>query len=75
MRSNVHLNSQAQSSDVMEPLTYDVVLLARNAEVAVSLLYAVCLAVIKRVSGCVRIACHSLVITCLLQVLNRLDAS
>ena len=75
MRSNVRMNSQTQSSDVMKPLTNDVVFLARNADVAVSLSYAGCLAVIKRVSGCVRIACHSLVITSLQQVLNRLDAS
>ena len=48
---------------------------ARNAQVAASLLQACCLAVIKLISGCVRIACSGLMITSLLQVVNRLDAS
>ena len=48
---------------------------ARNAQVAASLLQACHLAVIKLISGCVRIACFGLMITSLLQVVNRLDAS
>ena len=47
----------------------------RNTEVASSLLQACYLAVIKPISGCVHIACFGLVITSLLQVVNRLDAS
>ena len=45
---------------------------ARNAQVAVSLLQARYLAVIKPISGCVRIACSVLMITSLLQVVNGL---
>ena len=48
---------------------------ARNAQVAEGLLQACCLAVIKPISGCVRISCFGLMITSLLQVVNRLDAS
>ena len=48
---------------------------ARNVQVAASLLQACYLAVIKPISGCVRIACSGLMITSLLQVVNRLDAS
>ena len=48
---------------------------ARNAQVAASLLQACHLAVIKSISGCVHIACFGLMITSLLQVVNRLDAS
>ena len=47
---------------------------ARNAQVASRLLQACYLAVIKPISGCVRIACSGLTITGLLQVVNRLDA-
>ena len=47
----------------------------RHAQVAASLLQACYLAVIKPLSGCVRIACSGLMITSLLQVVNRLDAS
>ena len=47
---------------------------ARNAEVASHLLQACYLAVIKPISGCVRIACSGWTITGLLQVVNRLDA-
>ena len=48
---------------------------ARNAQVAASLLQACYLAVIKPISGYVHIACSGLMITSLLQVVNRLDAS
>ena len=48
---------------------------ARNAQVAASLLQACCLVVIKPISGCVRITCFRLMITSLLQVVNRLDAN
>ena len=48
---------------------------ASNAQVAASLLQVCYLAVIKPISGCVRIACSDLMITSLLQVVNRLDAS
>ena len=43
--------------------------------VAASLLRACYLAVIKPISGCVRIAYFGLMMTSLLQVVNRLDAS
>ena len=49
--------------------------LVRNAQVAASLLKACCLAIIKPISGCVHIACSGLMITSLLQVVNRLDVS
>ena len=50
--------------------------IARNVQTAASLLQqACCLVVIKPMSGCVRIACSGLMITSLLQVVNRLDAS
>ena len=45
---------------------------ARNAQVAASLLQACYHAVIKPISGCVRIACSGLMITSLLQAVNRL---
>ena len=48
---------------------------ARIAQVAASLLQACGFAVIKPISGCVRIACSGLMITSLLQVVNRLNAS
>ena len=48
---------------------------AGNAQVVASLLQACYLAVIKPISGCVHIACFGLMITSLLQVVNRLDAS
>ena len=48
---------------------------ARNVQTVASLLQACCLVVIKPMSGCVRIACSGLMITNLLQVVNRLDAS
>ena len=54
---------------------HGVISTARAAPVAASLLQACYLAVIKPVSGCVRIACSGLMITRLLQVVNRLDAS
>ena len=47
----------------------------RNTYVTACLLQACYLAVIKPISGCVHIACSSLMITSLLQVVNRLDAS
>ena len=47
----------------------------RNAQVAPNLLLSCCLAVIKLISGCVRIASSGLVITSLLRVVNRIDAS
>ena len=47
----------------------------KNAQIAASLLQACYIAVIKLISGCVHIACSGLVITSLLQVVNRLDAS
>ena len=47
----------------------------RNTQVAASLLQACYLTVIKSISGCVRITCSDLMITSLLQVVNRLDAS
>ena len=46
----------------------------KNAQVASSLLQACYLAVIKPISGCVRIACSGLMITGLLQVVNMLAA-
>ena len=49
--------------------------IARNAQVAASLLQACLLTVIKPISGCVRIACSGWMITSLLQVVNRLAAS
>ena len=48
---------------------------ARNVQTAASLLQACCLVVIKPISGCVHIACSGLMITSLLQVVNRLDVS
>ena len=42
---------------------------------AENLLQAGCLAVIKPISGCVHIACSGLMITSLLQIVNRPDAS
>ena len=48
---------------------------SRNVQVTASLLQACYLAVIKPISGCVHIACSGLMITSLLQVVNRLDAS
>ena len=47
----------------------------KNTQVTANLLQACYLAVVKQISGCVRIACSSLMITRLLQVVNRLDAS
>ena len=47
----------------------------RKTQVASSLLQACYLAVIKPISGYVRIACSGLMITSLRQVINRLDAS
>ena len=46
-----------------------------NAQVVASLLQACYLAVIKPITGCAHIACSGLMITSLLQVVNRLDAS
>ena len=48
---------------------------ARNMQVAVSLLQASCLAVIMPISGCVCVAYSSSMITSLLHVVNKLDAS
>ena len=48
---------------------------ARHAQVEAIVLQACYLAVIKPISGCVRITCFGLMITSLLQVVNRLDAS
>ena len=47
---------------------------ARNAQVAASLLQACYHAVIKTTSGCVRIACSGLMMTSVLQAVNRLAA-
>ena len=41
---------------------------ARKAQIAASLLQPCCLAVIKPISGCVRIACSGLITTSLIQV-------
>ena len=46
---------------------------ARSAKVVASVLQVCYFAVIKLISGCVRIACSGLMITSLLQVINRLD--
>ena len=48
---------------------------AKKAQLAASLLPACYLAVIKSISGCVRIACSGFMITSLLQVVNKLDTS
>ena len=48
--------------------------IVRNAQVAASLLQACYLAVIKPISGCVRIACSDLMTTSLLQVVKKLAA-
>ena len=48
---------------------------AKYAQVPASLLQDCYLAVIKPISGCVRIACSNLMITSLLQVVSRLDES
>ena len=49
---------------------------ARNAQVTASLLTkSCCLAVIKPIPGCARIACSGLMMTSLLQVFKRLYAS
>ena len=47
---------------------------ARHAQVEASLLQDCYLAVIKPISGCVRIACSGLMITSLMQVVDRLAA-
>ena len=48
---------------------------AKKGQLAASLLPAFYLAVIKSISGCVRIACSGLMITSLLQVVNKLHTS
>ena len=48
---------------------------AKNTQVEASLLQGCYLAVIKSISGCVRITCSGLMTTSLLQVVNTLDAS
>ena len=58
-------------SMVLDGLMYT----AKNVDVGANLLQACCLAVIKPMSGCVCIACSRLMITSLLQVVNRLKAA
>ena len=60
-------------STVLDGLMYTCT--ARNVDVAANLLQACCLAVIKPISECVCIACSRLMITSLLQVVNRLKAA
>ena len=58
----------------LDPVCQYSVQTARNAHGAASLLQPCYFAVIKPISGCVCIACSDLMITSLLQVVNRLAA-
>ena len=62
-------------TDWKRRLNVKVAYAAKNAQVEASLLQACCLAVMKPISGCVRIAWSGLMIASLLQVVNRLAAS
>ena len=70
-QSIVHEDKDDQSIVHGDP-TYTV----KNLQAEASLPQAYCLAVIKLISGCVRIACSTLMVTSLQQVINnRLDAN